>query len=144
MSNGQDHEIERKLAFHGALLFLVTMMHGGAISAMMTGDIPGHAHVALATHVVGFMGALWTWGVGWSIPYGTFSQLQLKLVFWGTIVPSWTNFIVGAAKVHTDAGAVSFTGEMPNDLLFAGRLFGVVIPGLIGAAVLTWGLRKRA
>ena len=139
-----DHDFGRQLALHGALLFLVTMAYGGVISQMMTGAMPGHVGVALSAHVTGLIAAVWLWGVGWCLPYGSFSPLQLKIVVWGSIVPAWTNFIVGAAKAYTDAGAVSFTGDAANNVLFAGRLFGVVIPGLLGAAVLVWCLRKSA
>ena len=142
MNRPQGTDTGRRLAFHGALLFLMTMAYGGAVSSMMTGMVPGHPHVALSAHLTGLMGALWVWGVGWSLPYGQFSELQTKLVFWGTVVPSYTNFVVGAAKAHTDVMAVTFSGDMANNILFMGRLFGVVIPGLIGAAVLVWGLRR--
>lgn len=135
-------DVGRRLAFHGAALFLATMAYGAVITGILTGLLSGRAEVGLATHVVGFLGALWVWGVGWSIPYGTFSDKQLKLVYWGSIVPAWVNFLSGAVKAHTNAGGVSFSGDMANDAIFAARLLGVVLPGLVGAAVLTWGLRK--
>ncbi len=134
----------RNLAWHGAAVFLGAMLYGGVISAIMTDRLPGRVDVALSAHMNGLLGGLWCWGAGWSLQYGKFSPRALAAITWGTIIPSWANFVITAFKVHTDAGGVGFDGGPASDAIFAGRLLFVVAPGLIGGLALVMGLKRTA
>ena len=137
-------EWQRRMAFHGALMLLITMVYGLYLVGVMTHIVPGDEAMTLGAHINGLMGAFWVLGMGWSLSHIRLSERLLSTAVWMTLAGAWFNFVLAMLKAIPGVMAIEFTGVVVNDVLFAARVILVVIPSLVGPALWVWGLRRQA
>jgi hypothetical protein len=142
MADSHLKENQHRLAFHGALMLFAGMVYGLYVALVMTGDLPGHAEIALGAHLNALFGALWLLGMGWSLRFVVLSERLLRIAIWSTLIGAWANWIISALKAFSGDVAISFSGVGSNDVLFAARIFLVIIPCLLGPGLWVWGLHR--
>ncbi|MDP6933006.1 MAG: hypothetical protein QGG40_08810 [Myxococcota bacterium] len=136
--------MQKRMAFHGALMLWISMIHGLYLVGVMTHLVPGNEAMTLGAHVNGLMGAFWLLGMGWSLRFVQLSERLLGIAVWMTLTGAWFNFLLAMIKAVQGAMAIEFTGDAFNDIVFAARVLLVVIPSLVGPALWVWGMRTRS
>jgi len=135
---------QRNLAFQGALMMALGMVYGLYVALVMTGKAPGHAEIALGSHINALFGSLWLLTMAWSLKFVVLSPPMIRLAIWSTCIGAWANWIVSAIKAVTGDVAIEFSGTGSNDGLFSIRIAFVIVPCLVGPALWAWGLRPGA
>jgi len=134
----------RRLAFHGALLFLVGLVMCIVVPYVANPRIGLSAHTGTLLNgtVLIALAAVWTWVV---LP-----PASAAVAYWMLVVGSWGGcvalFLAGVWGTSSSTplhGAGHHGMPWQEAIVGAGlTLFG--IPVLAGAAIVVWGLRGRA
>jgi len=134
----------RRLAFHGALLFLVGPLMGVVVPYVANPRIGLSAHTGTLLNgaVLIALAAVWSWVV---LPAATAAAAYWLLVVgsWGGCVSLFLAGVWGTSS-STPLHGAGHRGTPLQEALVGGGLtiFGVAV--LAGAAIVVWGLRGRA
>lgn len=127
-------EVRRKMALAGALLMTVGFFTGiwTAVTAtgMISVPIP---HLALAAHLNGLLGGMWLLAVSFSIEFLSYTEKQIKKLYWLILIPTWGNWIITLLASFLGVKGLTYgSGASNNVIAFLLQLF-VVLPALVGS-----------
>ncbi|CAN5925435.1 hypothetical protein BH11MYX4_BH11MYX4_45500 [soil metagenome] len=138
-------DIQRRAAFLGAVLLIISFATGGLLAMAMTGKVSADAHGILAAHLNAMFGCFWLCALAFTLPltrYGEVGAWRLVLL---TAVPAYANWIITLVKAFLHVLGVGLNGNGSNDAVFATLNVLVVLPSFAAAIGWAYGLaRKRA
>ncbi len=137
-------ELNRRLAFAGALLIALGMFTGIPVALAMTGGIAADPASMLAAHLAALMGAFWMFGLGWTMPMVRYGAATRARVAWAVILSNYANWALTVAKSFLHVHGVEAGGSSSNTAIFALLNVFVVLPALVASVAWVWGLRKPA
>jgi hypothetical protein len=135
-------ELDRKLIFHGAIIFLIAMASGWLLLAVPFRN----PRMMLATHLAGVFGALLMMVVGMLMPQLELGLKARRVLVWSVVVSQYLFVLTGfyAAIVGTSsmfAGPANMRGTAVQEALAAAGNGVAVFGSTVAAVVLLWGLR---
>lgn len=136
--------LQRKMAFAGAVLMLVSLLVGGLAAGAMSGTIPLDGKMILAAHVTGVIGVFFIFAVAWSLPFLRYGEAGRKRLAWIVIISNWANLIIGTGKAPFGVHGVGYTESGANNLVFILLNLFVVVPTLVASAAWAYGLTKAS
>lgn len=139
-----DSSIRQRLAFSGALLFLVGMITGVWSAAALTGTIVvGMPRLALIAHLNALLGGLWLLAVAWSFEFLHYGDKGLRRLAIGVGVPAWSNWLVTLFASFLGVTGLKYTGARANDVIAFLLQALVVVPTLIACGFWVWGFKRK-
>jgi hydroxylaminobenzene mutase len=126
-----------------ALLVLLGIFTGFLIAASATNQISANTDMMVSAHLNALLGAFWLLGVGWSLPWCTLSQKQVKLMISSLILCNYSNWLWTAIKAFFQVHAIEFNDSPANNIIFMALSISVVLPALIGSILWVVGAFKK-
>ncbi len=143
LSQFQSGEYRRRFLWHGFSVFAL-----GCIAPLF---IPFYTNPrgGLSAHTLGIMSGLLSMAVGMAIPYGCFTQLRAKLLFWFFVPSSYAGLIIqvfaaifGLTQSFTVTAKGYPGGVLWMEILATVGLRTVSVFILLGAFIMMSGLSK--
>ena len=137
-------DFNRRLMFHGMLLFIVGLLTGFAEQHF------ANVRMGLAAHLEGLMNGIFLLTLGAIWTQVRLSTKALTVAFWTVLYGTYFNWFItvlaasfGTAALSPITG-VGHTGQPWQELLVTIGFMSVGIAIVVASTLVLWGLRKRA
>jgi hypothetical protein len=135
--------VQRRAAFLGAVLLIISFATGGLLAMAMTGKVSADAHGVLAAHLNALFGCFWLCAVAFTLPLTRFGETGASRLVLLTAIPAYANWIITIAKAFLHVAGVGLNGNGSNDAVFVALNVFVVLPSFAAAVVWAYGLAKK-
>ena len=136
--------LQRKAAFLGAVLLVISFATGGLLAGAMTGKVPADAHSISAAHLSALFGCFWLCALAFTLPFVRFGDAGLSRLVWCTAVPSYANWLITVVKAFLHVLGVGWDANGNNDMVFGLLNAFVVLPSFAAAIGWAYGLFKAS
>ena len=140
MTEGND----RRLMFHGMLLFLVGLLTGFAEQHF------ANVRMGLAAHLEGVMNGTFLVALGAIWPHVRLSPAKSTIAFWTALYGTYVNWVIttlaaifGTAALSPITG-VGHSGEPWQESLVTSGFMSVGVAIVFATVLVIWGLRKES
>lgn len=123
--------MQRTLAFSGALLFAAGLFTGVWSAAALAGFVViAIPRLALVPHLAAITGGLWLITTSYTLPMLHYDDKQKWRLGWASIIPAWGNWLIPLAASVLGVNGLQYTESLPNNIIaFLLQVF-VVPPSL--------------
>src|SRR5947209_1146298 len=144
----EEDRIRKRLAFAGALLFLIGMATGIWSAAAITnkfgiGDPRLTPQLALAAHLNALLGGIWLILAAWTFQYLHYSARALRRLARALAFPAWANWLITLIASFLGVNGLDYTGHRANDIIALLLQTMVVLPTLVVCCFWVWGFREK-
>ncbi len=137
-------QLTKRLAFWGALLFLIGMLTGIWSAAAITQKFNmGDGKLALASHLNALLGGLWLLAAAWSFQFLHYGAKGLRRLALALAFPAWANWLVTLIASFLRVNGLDYTGHVANDVIAFLLQTMVVLPTLVACGFWVWGFKAK-
>jgi hypothetical protein len=138
-------ELDRKFMFHGAVIFLLTMLSGWLMVAITVKN----PLMLLATHVTGFISTLLLVVIGIAGQYLSLPKDRKTVLYWSLVVSQYLFFIAGVYSAVAGTSAIfaappGMKGTAMQEAVVLGANVVGALAATLAAVLLVLGFRGKA
>ena len=136
--------LQRKAAFYGAVLLVISFATGALLAGAMTNKVPADPHSISAAHLSALFGCFWLCALAFTLPFVQFSDKGLQRLVWCTVIPSYANWLITVIKAFLHVLGVGLDRNGSNNMVFGLLNAFVVLPSFAAAIAWAYGLFKAS
>lgn len=137
-------DANRRLMFHGMVLFLLGLFTGFAEQHFT------NVRMGLAAHLEGLMNGTFLLALGAAWPHLRLSPIVTTIAFWTVLYGTYMNWLMTLLAAIFGTGALSpitgagYTGQAWQESFVTAGFMSVGIAIIVASALILWGFRDKA
>ena len=136
---------KQRLLCFGVGLILISLLTGVWVGLIMTGKLPGpDTHQALATHLEGLLNGMLLIILALALDSAKLTAGQKNLTVWLLIYEAYMNWLATGISAFWHVNGLDLNPSLSwQNNTIAVALYTVVLTGIVGVAILLWGLVQQ-
>src|SRR5882724_7643471 len=136
---------KQRLLCFGVGLILIALLTGIWVGLIMTGKLPGpDTHQALAAHLEALLNGMLLILFALALDHAKLTAGQRNLTVWLLIYEAYMNWFATAVSAFWHVTGLDLKPSLSwQNNVIAVALYTVVVTGIVGVAILLWGLIKH-